>query len=94
MHTPKAEAELSAACTERRITPGERPSEVSALGLPTPPEDTMPQLVTLRLAYWRDGQRDAAQKQLVALRAINNHNQGIAVLSKKLQANTPQSAVF
>ena len=48
----------------------------------------------LGLAYWRDGQRDAAQKQLVALRAINNHNQGIAVLSKKLQANTPQSAVF
>jgi hypothetical protein len=31
---------------------------------------------------------------LAALSAINNRDPGIAVLSKKLQNNAPQSAVF
>lgn len=48
----------------------------------------------LGLAYWRDGQREAARKQLAALSAINNRDPGIAVLSKKMQGNAPQSAVF
>lgn len=48
----------------------------------------------LGLAYWRSGQVEAARKQLAALRAINHRDPGIAVLSKKLQSNTPQSAVF
>lgn len=48
----------------------------------------------LGLAYWRSGQWEAARQQLAALRAINNRDPGIAVLSKKLQSNAPQSAVF
>jgi Flp pilus assembly protein TadD len=48
----------------------------------------------LGLAYWRDGQREAARKQLAVLSAINNRDPGIAVLSKKLQGIAPQSAVF
>lgn len=48
----------------------------------------------LGLAYWRDGQQDAARKQMAMLAAINNRDPGIAVLSKKLRGNTPQSAVF
>jgi Flp pilus assembly protein TadD len=48
----------------------------------------------LGLAYWRVGQVDAARKQLAALSAINHRDPGIAVLSKKLQTNAPQSAVF
>ncbi len=48
----------------------------------------------LGLAYWRSGQLEAARKQLAALAAINNRDPGIAVLSKKLQNNAPQSAVF
>lgn len=48
----------------------------------------------LGLAYFRDGQRGAAGKQLTQLRAINQRDPGIAVLSKKLQGIAPQSAVF
>lgn len=48
----------------------------------------------LGLAYWRSGQVEAVRKQLAALSAINNRDPGIAVLSKKLQNNAPQSAVF
>jgi tetratricopeptide (TPR) repeat protein len=48
----------------------------------------------LGLAYWRSGQVEAARKQLAALSAINSRDPGIAVLSKKLQNNAPQSAVF
>lgn len=48
----------------------------------------------LGLAYWRSGQVEAARKQLAALSAINSRDPGIAVLSKKLQNNAPQSAFF
>jgi len=48
----------------------------------------------LGLAYFRNGQREAAGKQLTQLRAINQRDPGIAVLSRKLQGIAPQSAVF
>ncbi len=41
----------------------------------------------LALAYWRNGQPDAAKRQLVALTAIDNEASSVAVLSKKLQSN-------
>ena len=44
----------------------------------------------LGLAYWRNGQREAASKQLSALRAINNQDPGLALLSKKMQEKTQQ----
>ena len=48
----------------------------------------------LGLAYWRDGQQEAARKQLAALRAINQQSPGAATLSKKFSALAPQSAVY
>jgi tetratricopeptide (TPR) repeat protein len=43
----------------------------------------------LGLAYWRNGQREAAGKQLAALEAINKRDPGVAVLSKKMQSLAP-----
>jgi Flp pilus assembly protein TadD len=43
----------------------------------------------LGLAYWRNGQREAAGKQLAALRAINQRDPGVAVLTKKMQSVAP-----
>lgn len=40
----------------------------------------------LALAYARNGQRDAAHKQLAALKAINNNDPGVTLLSKKFSA--------
>jgi tetratricopeptide (TPR) repeat protein len=48
----------------------------------------------LGVAYWRNGQRDAASKQLAAIHAINNRDPGIAMLSRKLQGMAPQTAVY
>ena len=47
----------------------------------------------LGLAYWRDGQREAARKQLATLSAINNLDPGVATLSKKFSALVPQKSV-
>jgi tetratricopeptide (TPR) repeat protein len=43
----------------------------------------------LGLAYWRNGQRDKAGKQLAALEAINERDPGVAVLSKKIRSIAP-----
>jgi tetratricopeptide (TPR) repeat protein len=43
----------------------------------------------LGLAYWRNGQREQAGKQLAALEAINQRDPGVAVLSKKMQSVAP-----
>ncbi len=43
----------------------------------------------LGLAYWRNGQRDETAKQLAVLAAINQHDPGVAVLSKKMQSLAP-----
>ena len=43
----------------------------------------------LGLAYWRNGQHEAAGKQLAALEAINKRDPGVAVLSKKMQSVAP-----
>jgi tetratricopeptide (TPR) repeat protein len=43
----------------------------------------------LGLAYWRNGQHEAAGKQLATLEAINKRDPGVAVLSKKLQSVAP-----
>ena len=43
----------------------------------------------LGLAYWRNGQRDAAGKQLAALQAINQRDPGVAVLARKMQSMAP-----
>lgn len=48
----------------------------------------------LGLAYWRNGQWDAARKQLDALSAINSGDPAIAQLSKKLRGKAPTSAHF
>ena len=48
----------------------------------------------LGVAYWRNGQRDAASKQLAAINAINKKDPGVALLSKKLQGMAPQTAVY
>ena len=48
----------------------------------------------LGLAYWRDGQREAARKQLAALSAINHLDPGVATLSKKFSALAPESTVY
>ena len=48
----------------------------------------------LGVAYWRNGQRDAATKQLAAMNAINNKDPGVAMLTKKLQGIAPQTAVY
>lgn len=48
----------------------------------------------LALAYWRDGQHEAARKQLLALSAINQQAPGVAALSKKFSSLAPKSAVY
>lgn len=48
----------------------------------------------LGLAYFRNGQRDAADKQLTALRAINNKGAGVAVLSRKLSGGDAAAVLF
>jgi Flp pilus assembly protein TadD len=48
----------------------------------------------LGLAYWRNGQREAAAQQLAAMAAINSQDPKVAVLSKKLRITPPQPAVF
>ena len=48
----------------------------------------------LGVAYWRNGQRDAASKQLAAINAINNLDPGVALLTKKLQGLAPQATTF
>ncbi len=47
----------------------------------------------LGVAYWRDGQMDAARKQLAAMNAINDRDPDVAVLSKKLQHVAPRGVV-
>ncbi|MES2584124.1 MAG: hypothetical protein V4627_15485 [Pseudomonadota bacterium] len=48
----------------------------------------------LGVAYGRNGQSEAANKQLVAMRAINNEGPSVALLSKKLQGLSPQNRVY
>jgi tetratricopeptide (TPR) repeat protein len=48
----------------------------------------------LGLAYWRNGQREAANQQLAAMSAINHQDPGVAVLSKKLRGTAAASTVF
>jgi hypothetical protein len=43
----------------------------------------------LALAYLRAGKREAAEKQLAALRKINQKDPGVAVLAKKMQGKMP-----
>ncbi len=45
----------------------------------------------LGLAYWRLGNREAAQAQLTALRNINVRDPGVAVLARKMQGKPPSS---
>ncbi len=48
----------------------------------------------LGVAYIRNGQRAAADKQLAAIRVINNTAPTVALLSKKLQNLGPQTLVY
>ncbi|MES2950340.1 MAG: tetratricopeptide repeat protein [Pseudomonadota bacterium] len=48
----------------------------------------------LGVAYWRNGQPDAANKQLAAIRAINKQGPSVALLSKKLQGLSAPTAVY
>ncbi|OYT90252.1 MAG: hypothetical protein CFE43_19170 [Burkholderiales bacterium PBB3] len=45
----------------------------------------------LALAYWRDGQQQAAREQLAVLDGINHHAPGVGTLSKKFSAPPPTS---
>lgn len=48
----------------------------------------------LALAYWRNGQRAAANKQLAMLNAIDSKDPGVALLTKKFSAlSLPSSAI-
>ncbi len=47
----------------------------------------------LGVAYWRNGQLDAAGKQLAAMNAINANDPDVAVLSRKLKQTAPRDAV-
>lgn len=48
----------------------------------------------LGVAYSRNGQPDAANKQLAAMRAINTQGPSVALLSKKLQGLQQTTAVY
>ena len=43
----------------------------------------------LGLAYWSNGQREAAGTPLAALQAINQRDPGVAVLARKMQSMAP-----
>lgn len=45
----------------------------------------------LAIAYWRNGQREAANKQLKVLTALNSEDPAIALLSKKMRESVPES---
>ena len=47
----------------------------------------------LGAAYWRNDQREAANKQLAAMRAINNLAPTVALLTKKMQGLSGTTAV-
>lgn len=48
----------------------------------------------LGVAYWRDGQREAAYKQLALMRNIDTDAPNVALLSRKLQGLPPTPAVY
>lgn len=48
----------------------------------------------LALAYWRNGQRDAAHQQLKLLTTLNSQDPAIALLSSKMRAAAPQSKSY
>jgi len=45
--------------------------------------------LSLALAYWHSGQREAAQQQLKLLTALNSKDPNIALLNKKMQPSAP-----
>lgn len=45
----------------------------------------------LAMAYWRNGQREAASKQLKVLTALNSKDPGVALLSRKMREPVPES---
>lgn len=48
----------------------------------------------LAIAYWRVGQREAANKQLQVLTALNSKDPAIALLNSKMRASAPESKTF
>ncbi len=48
----------------------------------------------LALAYWRNGQRDLAQKQLAVLRGINQQSPSVSTLSKKFSALSSKTSTY
>lgn len=45
----------------------------------------------LAIAYWRNGQREAASKQLKVLTALNSKDPGVALLSRKMREPVPEA---
>ena len=50
--------------------------------------------LNLALAYWRNGQRDAAHQQLKLLTALNSQDPAIALLSRKMRAPAPPAQTY
>lgn len=48
----------------------------------------------LAVAYWRNGQRDAANQQLATLSSINRHDPSVALLTKKLSGIAPAPVTY
>lgn len=48
----------------------------------------------LAVAYWRNGQRDAANQQLKLLTALNSQDPAIALLSRKMRESAPASKTY
>lgn len=48
----------------------------------------------LAVAYWRNGQRDAANQQLATLSSINRHDPRVAVLARKLNGIAPLPVAY
>ena len=48
----------------------------------------------LAIAYWRNGQRDAANQQLKLLTALNSKDPAIALLSRKMRESAPKSKTY
>jgi Flp pilus assembly protein TadD len=48
----------------------------------------------LAVAYWRNGQRDAADRQLATLSSINQHDPRVALLTRKLNPVAPPPVAY
>jgi Flp pilus assembly protein TadD len=48
----------------------------------------------LAIAYWRNGQRAEARKQLKALTALNSQDPAIALLSSKMRESAPDAKTY